>query len=66
MYLLYLRDVHEAGAAALEAEEGAVAHDVLHLGGDELARVLTKSKQGRRSEQRAPNRAKQTNMAIII
>lgn len=36
----YLRDVHEAGAAVLEAEEGAVAHDVLYLGGDELARVL--------------------------
>lgn len=37
-----LRDVYEAGAAVLEAEEGTVAHDVLHLGGHELARVLQK------------------------
>lgn len=36
----HLGDVHEAGAVALKAEESTVAHDVLHLGGDELARVL--------------------------
>ena len=36
----YLRDVHEAWAAVVEAEEGTVAHDVLNLRGDELGGVL--------------------------
>lgn len=36
-----LGDVYEAGAPVLEAEEGAVAHDVLDPGRDELARVLS-------------------------
>lgn len=32
--------MYEAGASIVEAKEGAVAHDVLHLGGDELGGVL--------------------------
>lgn len=42
----YLRDVDETRAALLEAKEGAVAHDVLNLGGDELARVLVECDGG--------------------